>query len=334
MKVLMIGHSGAGKTSFMAGMYKRLGEERSGYGMHTTDEEQHMQLKRLADRLSRGQYPEGTDVQSSYLFNFTRNGKSIMPIEWIDYRGGALTSTDKDDKELKVLTDQIADSDALIIFLDGTKLNELRWETQCEFDIIISCVELALKKERKHWLPISMVITKADLITVDDDLLKGLHYFDMFLENAQYSDVVKVSVSRCTVTQDDCESTIYPFLFAMDGILPNYIVQCREEEAVCKKEYKEQSPCDLIEGIFFLAEQLLEWAFVIVSFILQKLLKWIFGINMNLWSWTTHFKWKYWKRQDWKEATRNRKHAEKRVKKVDKDIRKYIKKQKFKIYGK
>lgn len=334
MKVLMIGHSGAGKTSFMAGMYKRLGEERSGYGMHTTNEEQHMQLKRLADRLSRGIYPEGTDVQSSYLFNFTRNGKPIMPIEWVDYRGGALTSIEKDNEELKVLTNQIADSDALIIFLDGTKLDKLTRETEFEFDIVISCVELALQKERKHWLPISMVITKADLITMDDDQLKGLRYFDLFFENAQYSDVVKVSLSRCTVTQDDCESTIYPFLFAMDGVLPNYIIQCREEEAELKKEYKEQSPCDLVEGIFCMVEQIFEWAVAIVLFILRKLLKWIFGIDLNLWGWTTHCQWKIWKRKDWKKATRNRKHAEKRVKKVDKDIRKYIKKQKFKIYGK
>lgn len=334
MKVLMIGHSGAGKTSFMTGMYNRLGEERSGYGMHTTNEEQHMQLKRIADRLSRGQYPEGTDVQSSYLFNFTQNGKPIMPIEWIDYRGGALTSTDKDDTELDLLTNQIADSDALIIFLDGTKLQEMTRETEFEFDIIISCVELALQKERKHWLPISMVITKADLVTVSDDELKGLRYFDMFLENAQYSDVVKVSVSRCTVTQNDCESTIYPFLFAMDGILPNYVVQCQEEEDNLLQAYKDQSPNSLIGGFFAVIETILEWELIIISFILQKVLKIVFNWDINLWSWDTLIKKKMRSRRAWKVAKKNRRHAEKRAKKVDKDIRKYIKKQKFKIYGK
>lgn len=33
MNILMVGHSGAGKTSFMAGMYKNLGDAQEGYGI-------------------------------------------------------------------------------------------------------------------------------------------------------------------------------------------------------------------------------------------------------------------------------------------------------------
>lgn len=33
MNILMVGHSRSGKTSFMAGMYKYLGERKEGYGI-------------------------------------------------------------------------------------------------------------------------------------------------------------------------------------------------------------------------------------------------------------------------------------------------------------
>ena len=83
----MVGHSGAGKTSFMAGMYKYLGEDTEGYGISAKNQAQKSQLKRMAQALDRGVYPAGTDVQSRYEFAFTVHGDELVPFNWIDYRG-------------------------------------------------------------------------------------------------------------------------------------------------------------------------------------------------------------------------------------------------------
>ena len=40
MNILMVGHSRSGKTSFMAGMYRYLGESTEGYGISAKKENQ------------------------------------------------------------------------------------------------------------------------------------------------------------------------------------------------------------------------------------------------------------------------------------------------------
>ena len=49
----MVGHSGAGKTSFMAGMYKYLGDDQEGYGIRAKNSNQKKSLERMAQRLSK-----------------------------------------------------------------------------------------------------------------------------------------------------------------------------------------------------------------------------------------------------------------------------------------
>ena len=52
----MVGHSRSGKTSFMAGMYRYLGESTEGYGISAKKENQKEQLTKMALDLSKGRY--------------------------------------------------------------------------------------------------------------------------------------------------------------------------------------------------------------------------------------------------------------------------------------
>ena len=104
MNIMMVGHSRAGKTAFMAAMYKYLGEDKSGYGIHAEDINQRMNLKRMADNIVKGIYPNQTDMQSQYKFTFTIEGQDVMPFNWLDYRGGLLTSKNPTNKEQEELT--------------------------------------------------------------------------------------------------------------------------------------------------------------------------------------------------------------------------------------
>lgn len=259
MKILMIGHTGAGKTSFMAGMYKNLGEKTVGYGIHAVKKEQCAQLKRLAENLEKGIYPAGTDIQSNYQFEFKVGNQVIMPFEWIDYRGGTLQSTNKNDPELTKLVKQIDSCDALIVFLDGTKLVENTWEAQVEYDVVLSCIYKALHHKRTSWLPISFVITKYDTITPDAKLI-GLESFTNFFSQCKGNKDVHAMLSYSVVNNKECSSTLYPLLFSIFGGTPNYIKKVEEAEKKYWQEYQDTKPTSFLGKLFSKAEEIVESA--------------------------------------------------------------------------
>ena len=118
MNILMVGHSRSGKTSFMAGMYKYLGESKEGYGIRAKNSTQKKNLERMAAGLSQNRYPAGTDVQQKYNFALTVDGEDIIPFNWIDYRGGILLSDDPDEGDMDKFLKAIKQSDALLVFLE------------------------------------------------------------------------------------------------------------------------------------------------------------------------------------------------------------------------
>ena len=140
----MVGHSGAGKTSFMAGMYKYLGDSSDGYGIRAKKTNQKKQLERMAEQLSYGRYPAGTDVQQMYNFELTCNGDDVIPFNWMDYRGGILMSDDPDEEDMDEFMKALAQADALVVFLDGTKLTQQTSKWNMEYDILLSCIANSL----------------------------------------------------------------------------------------------------------------------------------------------------------------------------------------------
>ena len=73
MNILMVGHSRSGKTSFMAGMYRYLGECTEGYGISAKKKNQKEQLSKMAFELSKNKYPDGTNIRnySAILFSLS-----------------------------------------------------------------------------------------------------------------------------------------------------------------------------------------------------------------------------------------------------------------------
>ena len=199
MDILMVGHSGAGKTSFMAGMYKYLGESAEGYGISAKKVNQKTQLKRMADSLVSGHYPAGTDVQSKYEFAFTVHGSDLIPFNWIDYRGGILLSDDPDDNDMDKFMSAIKQADALVVFLDGQKLLQAGSQWNMEYDILISCIERSLSVDHNSWFPISFVITKCDLIP-DGASFNGLDRFSNLFSQIDKSDKVGAMLIQCSIT--------------------------------------------------------------------------------------------------------------------------------------
>ncbi len=249
----MVGHSRSGKTSFMAGMYKYLGESKEGYGIKSLRSEQKANLKRMAEQLSRGRYPNGTDVQQVYNFSLTVNGDDIIPFNWLDYRGGILLSDDPDESDMTNFLKAVELADALVVFLDGEKLADKTGKWRMEYDILLSCIERSLDVNHNSWFPINFVITKCDLLP-SDTTFHGLDQFYLLFEQISQSDKVGAMLLQSSINS---ESYVYPFLtlaYCIFGGTPIYVNKRVQAINEAQNRANRHNPETLIGGIFALLE--------------------------------------------------------------------------------
>jgi len=259
MNILMVGHSGAGKTSFMAGMYKYLGDDQEGYGIRAKNSAQKDHLERMAKQLSLGRYPAGTDVQQMYNFELTCGGADVIPFNWMDYRGGILLSEDPDDEDMEQFMKAISSADALIVFLDGKKLTEHSSRWTMEYDILISCIENSLDVEHKSWFPICFVITKCDMVP-DGASFYGLSHFSTLFEQISESKTVGGMLLQCSINK---ELYVAPFLalaYCIYGGSPIYIQKRYDAMNNAAYRAKKHKPETLLGWLAAGAEELLNGA--------------------------------------------------------------------------
>ena len=256
MNILMVGHSGAGKTSFMAGLYKYVGEDPENYGISAKRSTQKLQLSRMARDLVNGTYPSGTDVQQKYEFAFTVAGKELMPFNWIDYRGGILLSEEPDDEDMNKFMKAIKKADALVVFLDGEKLVQPGAKWNMEYDILISCIESSLTVSHHSWFPISFVITKCDKVP-DGASFHGLSRFQSLFSQIDKSKTVGAMLVQCAVNKDLYHIPFFVLAYSIYGGSPIYMNRCKKAYNAAVERANEHRPTSLIGKIFGGAEHLL-----------------------------------------------------------------------------
>jgi hypothetical protein len=117
--VTMLGPSGSGKSTFMLGMYATLAGGHQGYFVEAAHDE-HLQLMDAWDLLyDDGELPPPTPEQPRpYQFHFLRGIQPLLHIEWIDYRGGALSDRGET-PDTAALVERLAASDSVYLVLDG-----------------------------------------------------------------------------------------------------------------------------------------------------------------------------------------------------------------------
>ena len=256
MNILMVGHSGSGKTSFMAGLYKYVGEDNEGYGISSKNDVQKKQLSRMATDLTRGRYPSGTDVQQKYEFAFTVAGHELMPFNWIDYRGGILLSDDPDESDMNKFMKAIKNADALVVFLDGEKLIQQGARWNMEYDILISCIESSLSVSHNSWFPISFVITKCDMIP-NGAKFYGLSRFHSLFSQIEKSKTVGAMLVQCAVTKDLYHIPFFVLAYSIYGGTPIYKNRCVEAYNAAIRRAEEHRPTSFLGQLFGGVEQLL-----------------------------------------------------------------------------
>ena len=159
----MLGHSGVGKTTYMAAMYGAMQHRHSfnGFTLTAGDDAVHTQLLYLNNCIQKGAYPDATAQRTTYNFTLHHEGEAFFPFEWVDYRGGALLENSSS-VEKQRLIDDLKEADGILIFIDAVASFQGRRIVK-ELGHMTNLIKAAVG-ESEFPLPLMIVLTKADLL--------------------------------------------------------------------------------------------------------------------------------------------------------------------------
>lgn len=167
MKVVMLGHSAAGKTTYVSLMYSVMTQGVGGFSLRTKRTEDHDTLIRAAEAILTGRYPAPTDQRSVFQLKLRHNNADVFPFSWRDYRGGALGER-SDSPQARQLHDDLGKAGGIVLFCDSHRLlTESR--AAREVRTLVSHVQRAVDAKRKRLTPLVITLTKADLVDLDDE---------------------------------------------------------------------------------------------------------------------------------------------------------------------
>jgi len=209
MRIVEIGHSGVGKTTFMASMYSTMQAGIEGFKLRTAQNSDHSRLLNLSQAIRRGNYPTPTDQRSEYDFYLQYQGKDIFPFIWADYRGGAIRET-KDSQQAKLLQQDLKQADGILMFCDCQALVQ-RDTRRNQISRMTSLITHALG-DLDHPIALVVVLTKADLVDgIDDDDLKPLEGLAQALQASELIASTLVPVA----CGPDPQNVAIPLLFTL-----------------------------------------------------------------------------------------------------------------------
>jgi len=178
LKLTMLGTTGSGKTTFLLGMYNTMSLGVQGYFLYTEDPDEGFDLGEAWDRLIEGgelPQPTAEDQSKRYQFVFNHGFDTLVTVEWLDYRGGAMIGRANSASDVAQLRGQLGASDSIYLVFDGGKLTP--WldgkasitSVQKELRIreMTQLVQHAIQDRKRNDLPLPslvVVITKADLL--------------------------------------------------------------------------------------------------------------------------------------------------------------------------
>lgn len=165
MKIVMLGHGGAGKTTYVSLMYSEMIDGIEGFTLRAADA-QHRVLMADAAAIRRGRYPNATHRRTSFDLVLHHRRAPIFPFEWRDYRGGSLTDRRSTSADAAALHADLADADGVLVLVDATKLLS---DPAAGRDIrrLTYLVQTALQARDAALTPLVVGVTKCDLVDLD-----------------------------------------------------------------------------------------------------------------------------------------------------------------------
>ena len=128
IKITMLGTTGAGKTSYLLGMYAAMQSGIQGFTLSAKDIDLDLELTERWEQLismqgaDRWPTPNAGVVEHCY-FNFNYGFRPIMSFEWIDYRGLALSDR-SNEQDVQELSQYLAASECVFLTVSGEYLQD------------------------------------------------------------------------------------------------------------------------------------------------------------------------------------------------------------------
>lgn len=174
IKITMLGTTGAGKTSYLLGMYAVMQTGVQGFTLAAKDMDMDLDLTERWEQLislegeDRWPAPNAAATEH-YSFDFSYGFSPIIGFEWLDYRGLALSDR-SGEQDVQELSDYLTESKCLFLCVSGEYLidritpntvRNLKSDRMNQF--IQQHVSNHHSPDRDRPFPVAIVITKYDL---------------------------------------------------------------------------------------------------------------------------------------------------------------------------
>ncbi|MET9059597.1 TRAFAC clade GTPase domain-containing protein [Streptomyces antibioticus] len=165
MNIVMLGHSNAGKTTYIAMMYDLMRRGYGGFKIRAQDGALDRELRSAADAVRQGSYPPPSSRREQHVFRLSHGRRTVADFTWTDYRGGALSGRTDDEETSRVLA-ELTEADGIVVFVDAPHLAE---DARGAREVRRLTVLLQRAMEgRTSRIPVVLAYTKADLLPPGD----------------------------------------------------------------------------------------------------------------------------------------------------------------------
>lgn len=181
-RIVVLGPSGAGKTTFLASLYKQLSVQRKDFGFYlkiNTRQNQELieQYRQIAN--PEREWPASTDRSQHTSWTFTccveddkLQDHEVMKFEYLDYAGETITDS-LNEQGIEKLDKAIQEADALLCLLDGQKVLALMEDQEIGYQLLQRDLPNILPYLQSADKPIHFVLTKWDLFLNEHHVLQS-----------------------------------------------------------------------------------------------------------------------------------------------------------------
>lgn len=170
MKILTIGLSGVGKTSFLSCMYGHFQESRYGITLCKAGDKA---LLQNFEKIQKNRYPERTVKRSEHRMEICSKYCEPCSVIFVDYAGNIFDEREKCGKsEIEMFHRDCMDFDGIICFIEQKNFDLCNMS----FSRTIQILSQIVSAGRKRNVPIEFIVTKCDRTRIAiSDLKRMLH---------------------------------------------------------------------------------------------------------------------------------------------------------------
>ncbi len=251
MNIVMLGHSGVGKTTYMASMYGAVQAGVDKFSLASRYIRDHDDLVSLAQDIQCGTYPPPTAIKSSYDFYLKYDGRRFFPFTWSDYRGGALIERSSSDDTRQLIQD-LSKCDGVLVFCDSEQAASGRGAGR-DIRRMTNLIGEALSRMKRP-IPIVIVFTKYDLVEeIDEHVWDSIEGLLQIVDASEHLAGAVIPVA-CGSKPENIELPLLFLLYCGVALTHDALIEQMEEDELEGDHYAraadEHPIWDFIDSIF------------------------------------------------------------------------------------